>query len=129
MKGWRRERREWAALAAAFALLLHTMVAGLVDGAMASPQLLDIFGNVICTSHGAEKAPVSPGEPGNHSHLPECCLVGCSVVGGHAMSGPIAPVLPAPAFERLKLAQSVYHAALQRSERSPLNPRAPPFAV
>jgi hypothetical protein len=114
---------------AAFALLLHTVVAGFVDGAMASPQLLDIFGNVICTSHGAEKAPASPGQPSDHSHMPECCLVGCSAAGGHATSGLIVPVLPALVLERPKLVPPAFHASLQHTERSPLIPRAPPLAV
>ena len=48
----RRPFRRWAALAAVYALLLHTMVAGLAGGALASPYQLDVFGNVILCTPG-----------------------------------------------------------------------------
>jgi hypothetical protein len=129
MIGWRKRSREWAGLAAVLALLLHTIVAGLVDGALAAPELLDNFGNVVCTAHGAEKAPSVPGQPGNHSHLPDCCLVGCSVAGGHAASASPILVTPLLATIRLNFGPLRPDRAIANSERSPQNPRAPPTFV
>lgn len=122
----RRPFRRLAALAAVYALLLHTMVAGLAGGALASPYQLDAFGNVICSSHIGEGAPTDPGQPANHSHLPDCCLAGCPAVGGHAaiavpIAFPLVVVLVRP------LVLELQHSGIGRGvERSPLNPRAPP---
>ena len=124
-----REKRRysrWAALAAVYALLLHTIVAGLAGGALASPFQLDTFGNVICSSHPGDAAPTDPGQPANHSHLPDCCLAGCPAVGGHAtlsapITFPLVVVLVSPFVPLLQ------HSGIGRGvERSPLNPRAPP---
>lgn len=123
-----RQIREWLALVATLVLLAHTVAAGIVDGAMASPQLLDVFGNVICTTHGAEKTPGGP-LPANQSHLPACCFAGCSVAGGHSITGPIVPVLAAPDLAWLEFATPRRQAPLRHAAWSPLNPRAPPFAI
>jgi hypothetical protein len=129
MTGVRRQGRDWAALAAAFALLFHTMVAGFVDGALASPQLLDIFGNVICAAHAGEQAPDGPGQPDHRGpHLPDCCLAGCSLTGGHAVAPAPPPSLPARLAEDAHLAPPARRVVVERPERSPLNPRAPPLA-
>ncbi|MCB1488584.1 MAG: hypothetical protein KDJ88_14155 [Bauldia sp.] len=114
---------------AAIALCFHTLVAGFVDGAMASPPLLDLFGNIICSSQGPTKALEIPGQPGNRSHLPACCVVGCSIAGGHAAPASVPPFLPVLFGQRLDLPAPAYRAPVHRPQRSPLNPRAPPAAI
>jgi hypothetical protein len=128
-KGFRRQTREWLAILATFVLLVHTAIAGVVDGAMASPQLLDVFGNVICTSHGADTLPGSQNGPAGHSHMPECCLAGCTVVGGHAVP-PSAPATVPPALSQYAVVMEPARVgAAADSELSPLNPRAPPALI
>ena len=84
-------KRTWLAVLAAFVLIAHSLVAGFVDGAMAEPRLLDVFGNPICSTHGSGDG--SPGQPANHSHLPDCCLAGCSLAGSHALAAAAQPFL------------------------------------
>jgi len=126
MRGMRDKKRVWVALAATFALLLHPAAAGLVAGAMASAELLAGAETIICTPHGAEKAPATPSRPDHHGHLPECCLFGCSVAAGKAIaaSDVVLPILPLP--QRLDVAPSRLQLSATRLERSPINPRAPP---
>ena len=120
-------KRTWLAVLAAFVLIAHSLVAGFVDGAMAEPRLLDVFGNPICSTHGSGDG--SPGQPANHSHLPDCCLVGCSLVGGHALAAAAQPFLIVRLAEPARIDAPEYRAARVTPERSPLNPRAPPGSV
>jgi hypothetical protein len=106
------------------ALLFHTAVAGFVDGATAAPQVLDIFGNVVCSAH-AGNASGSPDRPGR-GHLPECCLLGCSLAGGHVVSPSAPAVLPVRFAERLEFVARPPGSPAGRFRHSPLNPRAPP---
>jgi hypothetical protein len=122
-----KRKRTWLAILAAFVLFAHSLVAGFVDGAMAEPRLLDVFGNPICSSHDAGGG--SPDQPANHSHLPDCCLVGCSLVGGHALAAAAQPFLILRLAEPARRAAPGYRAARVTPERSPLNPRAPPGSV
>jgi hypothetical protein len=127
-KRHRKQPREWIAMLATFVLLVHAAVAGIADGAMASPQLLDAFGNVICTSHGAEQGPATPNQP-SHSHLPECCLASCTVVGGHAVPPAAPSAVPPTLAGQVKIAVPEEIATATAFELSPFNPRAPPLPV
>jgi hypothetical protein len=120
--------RTWATLVAVYALVLHTVLAGLAGGALASPGQLDALGNVICSSAGLTQAPAVPGKQPSRSHLPECCLAGCPAVGGHVtISAPVVfPFLRSTTPLLLVLDQHGIGAAV---ERSPRNPRAPPLAA
>ena len=120
--------RTWTALLAVYALVLHTVLAGLAGGAMASSGQVDALGNVICSSAGLIEAPAVPGNQPSHSHLPECCLAGCPAVGGHVtISAPVVfPFLRSTTPLLLVFDQHGIGAGV---ERSPRNPRAPPLAA
>jgi hypothetical protein len=126
MRASRKRTRSWAAIAAAFALLFHTLVAGVVDGAMASSRSVDPFGNLICTAHGAESFPDSSDKNGGRTSLPECCLVGCNIVGGKVATPPPAISMPLPEFVGSTIVTELAETLVESFERSPLNPRAPP---
>jgi hypothetical protein len=126
MRGLRERRRKWAAVAAAFALFFHTLVAGVVDGAMAGPRTIDPFGNLICTAHGAESFPDSSDKSGGRTSLPECCLVGCNIVGGKVATPPPAISVPLPEVTGSTSVSELAETLVESFERSPLNPRAPP---
>lgn len=128
MKGMRRRGAGWVAVLATLSLFLHSFVVGFAGGAMASAGQLDTLGAVICTGHGA--VPADPGQPADSSHLPDCCLIGCSLLGGYAVAGPVAPAVPVPEGRARDVAPlpETYRAPLGTFERSPLNPRAPPLA-
>lgn len=119
-----RTDRTWATVVA-LALLLHTFVAGIVGGALAAPSHAGVFG-IICSAH-RESDP--PAVPGHHSHMPECCLVGCPAVGGHAaLSAPVD--LPQPSLTGRPVAFAPGCAGVgYATRRSPFSPRAPPLAV
>lgn len=114
------------AFVAAYLLVLQSAVGAFALGLGPSPAQLDSFGNIICTHAGAAKLPAGDTQP---KHLPNCCVVGCTMA---------SPVLgAAPAAGRLQARRSfqavVYqfprlgHLAFER-DRSPANPRAPPAA-
>ena len=107
-------------------LLLHILVTGLVDGALASPALLDAFGNPICSVHGGSPDSERPGAPADKSHLPDCCVVGCSLVAGHAVLAGPADVTPVLAVVRAEQEVRLEHTNVRLDKRTPLNPRAPP---
>lgn len=122
-------KRTWLAVLAAFVLFAHSLVAGFVDGAMAQPQLVDVFGNPICSAHGSDGGSNPSQLPANHSHLPDCCLAGCSLVGGHAVAAAAQPFQVIRRAEPARLAAPAYRVARVTFERSPLNPRAPPISA
>jgi hypothetical protein len=126
MKGLRERTRKWAAISVAFTLFFHTLVAGVVDGAMAASRVVDSFGNLICTAHGAETFPDSSDKSGGRTSLPECCLVGCNVVGGKVATPPPAISMPLPGFVGSSIVAELAETLVESFERSPLNPRAPP---
>jgi len=124
----RKTRGEWIATLAVFVLLMHTMIAGFVDGAMAQPQLVDLLGNPICSAHSGNQWD-PPDRPGNHSDLPEGCLLGCSIAGGHAVAAPATPLLIVRQKETASLSLPFFEAPRVAFERLPLNPRAPPVSA
>lgn len=119
--------RSWVALAAAYALVLQALFGAFAIGASASPAQFDAFGNVICTSHGAEILP-DGSDPSKRSNLPDCCLVGCSMFASAALSvlGTAASlsVPPIRVFVAI-IPNRIEHPVADR-EGAPGNPRAPP---
>ncbi|HEY4192947.1 MAG TPA: hypothetical protein VGM46_09910 [Mesorhizobium sp.] len=116
-----------AAFAAAYLLVLQSVVGAFALGVGPSPAQLDAFGNIICTHDGTGKLP--DGGP-QQRHMPNCCVLGCAL----ASSALCTP--PAEAC-RIELRSSFHaidylpaapaHLAFER-DRSPANPRAPPAA-
>jgi hypothetical protein len=123
------KRRDWIAILAGFVLFTHAMIAGVVDGAMARPQVVDLFGNPICSAHEADQSSDPAGPSGGHTHLPDCCLAGCSIVGGHALAAADELFLIVRLAEPARAAAPDYRVAVVAVERSPRNPRAPPTSV
>ncbi|MER8437470.1 hypothetical protein NKH36_19790 [Mesorhizobium sp. M1312] len=115
-----------AAFAAAYLLVLQSMLGAFAFGLSPNASQLDAFGNVICTQEGAAQLP--GGDP--QQHMPACCMLGCGVasaayapppaagtVSGNFSIETVAFVLPA--FRHLDFAR----------DRSPSNPRAPPVTA
>lgn len=122
-------RRRWSmavAFAAAYLLVLQSVVVAFALGVGPSPAQLDGFGNVICTHAGAAELPAGDTP---QKHLPNCCVFGCPMTSPALGAAPPVSGLQA----RLSFQSVVYqfpkpgHLALAR-ERSPANPRAPPAA-
>src|SRR5689334_6820967 len=118
MRGILNWKRDWAAWLVALALILHGASAGFIDGAMAAPQLY-AFGNVICTAHGAQTLPGSE-SPGERSHLPDCCVLGCTTLAGHALPSR-ADALTLRYWQGLIFTPATLETPILRFERSPLN--------
>jgi hypothetical protein len=123
------KRRSWIAALAIFVLFAHAMVASFVDGAMAQPQLVDPFGNPICSAHEADRSSDPAGPTGDHTHLPDCCLAGCSLAGGHALAVADQPFRIVRLAVPSRAVAPAYRIAVVAFERSPLNPRAPPASA
>jgi len=121
-----REKR-WSilvALVAAHLLLLQSTLGAFAFGTAPNASQLDAFGNVICTREGATQLPGGNPPP---SHLPACCVLGCSMFSPAFAPPPVAGLaLGARSFEAVAF---VFPAAIHLDfarERSPSNPRAPP---
>jgi hypothetical protein len=114
------------ALVAAYLLLLQSTLGAFAFGAGPNASQLDAFGNVICTREGATQLP--GGNP--PSHLPACCVLGCSMFSPAFAPPPDAGL----ALGSLSLGTTAFgfpeaiHLDFAR-ERSPSNPRAPPLTA
>ncbi|QPC95075.1 DUF2946 family protein [Mesorhizobium sp. INR15] len=115
------------AFAAAYLLLLQSVLATFAAGMAPNPSQLDAFGNVICTREGATQLPGGNPPP---SHLPSCCVLGCSMFSPAYAPPPDAGLaLGTLSFETVAFVfPAVTHLDFAR-ERSPSNPRAPPLAA
>ena len=115
------------ALVAAYLLLLQSMLGAFAFGAGPNASQLDAFGNVICTHEGATQLPGGNQSP---SHLPACCVLGCSMFSPAFAPPPDAGLaLGSLSFETVAF---VFPAAIHLDfarERSPSNPRAPPLTA
>jgi hypothetical protein len=109
-----------AAFAAAYLLVLQSMLGAFAFGLSPNASQLDAFGSVICTQEGAAQLP-------GQQHMPACCMLGCGVASAAYVPPPAAGMVPGnfpvetvafvlPAFRHLDFAR----------DRSPSNPRAPP---
>ncbi|TGQ71579.1 MAG: hypothetical protein E5V49_06575 [Mesorhizobium sp.] len=116
-----------AALVAACLLLLQSSLGAFALGTGPNAAQLDSFGNVICTRDGATQLPGGDQHP---THLPACCVLGCSMFASAYAPPPDAGLSPASlSFETLAFVfPAVTHLDFAR-ERSPSNPRAPPLAA
>lgn len=115
------------ALVAAYLLLLQSVLGAFAFGISPSAAQLDAFGNVICTHDGAGQLPDSDQHP---SHLPTCCMLGCSMLSSvHAPPPNAVLALANRSIEILAFVPAASpHLDFPR-ERSPSNPRAPPSAA
>ena len=112
--------RAAVALAAAYALALHAFLIGFTP-VQAGPE----FGaaHVLCLPSGT--APDLPGAPAGHQH--DGCCVLCAAHGLAPSAAPSGVGLPG--YSSAALAPHVAERAPGPSERSPINPRAPPRAA
>jgi len=122
--------RTVAALAAAFVLVLQSFATAWASGSMPSSVMLDAFGNPLCIT-SADQPSVDldeSGPSGDHSKMPNCCTLGCSMA---------SPLLLTPADDasawlpvRLDTAVSDFSAfsaiVVSIPDYDPGNPRAPP---
>ncbi|PAP93553.1 DUF2946 family protein [Mesorhizobium wenxiniae] len=116
-----------AAIAAAYLLVLQSMLSAFAFGIGPDASQRDAFGNVICTQQGAAQLP--GGDP-HQQHIPACCVLGCGMASAVYAPPPAAATLSGnfsvetvafllPAFRHLDFAR----------DRSPSNPRAPPVTA
>lgn len=116
-----------AAFAAAYLLVLQSMLGAFAFGIGPDASQRDAFGNVICTQQGAAQLP--GGDP-HQQHIPACCMAGCGMASAVYAPPPAAATLSGnfsvetvafvlPAFRHLDFAR----------DRSPSNPRAPPVTA
>jgi hypothetical protein len=116
-----------AAFAAAYLLVLQSVLGAFASGLSPAASQLDAFGNVICTHEGAAQLP--GGDP-HQQHVPACCVLGCSMASVAYAPPPAAATGPShfsvetvafvlPAFRHLDFSR----------DRSPSNPRAPPASA
>jgi hypothetical protein len=125
MTGRAKSRKTGVVLAATFALVFHLLISGFVDGAMASAEATGIVDVPICSTRSGTDTPHSPDQPG-HPHLPDCCVLSCSVATGSALIDAAPVLLHSHTFHHVRLPLPAYHRPAQRLDRPPLNPRAPP---
>ncbi len=122
--------RTFVALAAAFVIVLQSFATAWASGSMPSGAMLDAFGNPLCVT-SADQPSVALGDSGpsgDHSKMPNCCTLGCSMV---------SPLLVTPADDagawRLDTAEAdlVTFAVIVVTfpDHDPGNPRAPPLTA
>lgn len=124
----RRWQRSCVAMIAACALVLQTLFSFADLGSISRPQL-DAFGNVICSSVEQTSLP-GKGNPSDRKHVPDCCLVGCTITGHVAV---LASDTGNLIHQRISLSEPIIdirsvHPGPGR-EGSSGNPRAPPQTV
>ncbi len=121
-------RRRWKAaaiFAAAYLLVLQSLLGAFAFGTGPKASQLDAFGNVICTHDGAAELPAGDRQQQRHEN---CCLFGCSFsVASAGVPLDVAALLPAIVWERIEPQKLAYAGLVLRNERTPANPRAPPL--
>jgi hypothetical protein len=122
--------RRWSipvALVAAYLLLLQSTLSAFAFATGPAASQIDAFGNVICTHEGTAQLPDGGPHP---SHLPACCMLGCSMVSAAFAPPPDAGLaLASLSFEAVVfIFPAATHLDFAR-QRSPSNPRAPPRAA
>ena len=111
------------AIAAAYVLVLQSLLTSFAFAADKPAGRLDAFGNVICTHAGTAEQP--SGDPQNHK--PSCCAFGCTFSSLGYGAPPDAAVGLKTGFAETAatLPVAADHRHFSRP-RSPANPRAPP---
>lgn len=116
-----------ATFAAAYLLVLQSVLGAFAFGIGPDASQRDAFGNVICTQEGAAQR--SGGDP-HRQHMPACCAPGCGMASAVYAPPPAAATVSSnfsvetvefmlPAFRHLDFAR----------DRPPSNPRAPPVTA
>lgn len=114
------------ALAAAYVLVLQSLLATFAFGADSAAGRFDAFGNVICTHAGATEKPA--GDPQNHQ--PSCCTLGCAFSSLGFGAPPDVAVAARPDFAEIAVAApATTNRPLFSRHRWQANPRAPPSAA
>lgn len=127
--------RAWAAIAAAYLLVLQMLAVGLGAGAqagqlaatqVAAAQGADAFG-VICSSAPAEDGSQTGGGAPSHHDGQDCCVLGCPMFGPAAAPPPAAEGFAAPVRHAASiLMRGADFSAAPGQRRSPSRARAPP---
>ncbi|HEV2507922.1 hypothetical protein [Bosea sp. (in: a-proteobacteria)] len=120
--------RRWAALAAAYLVVLQAIFSGLASGANAASFSLDR--SLAMTLCAGGDQPMSQSDGAAAHELMSCCILGCAFTGAGVPAAP-ADFLPIMhravdlvAFQRRLDLPSGFIAG-----RSPANPRAPPAGL
>lgn len=119
-----------AAWALALVLVSQSVIGALALGAAAGGPQFDAFGNPLCVT-GVERSGGGEHLPSDHSRLPDCCGVACSMFW---QSLPVptdfAGIVLNPRVEtRAAFAGYRIDAAGTRGDHEPGNPRAPPLTA
>ena len=117
--GWRGE----AALLLACLMLIEALFGGLAIGARA--ETVPPGFTILC-SGTVVSGPALPG--GHGSHIPDCCTLGCPMLGGFLPAAAVADPHVPPALEGPRRLPSGEASTLARAELAPLHSRAPPAA-
>jgi hypothetical protein len=110
-----------AAFVAALVLVLQSALA-----VAAQPVQRDIFGNVICVEGSTGYSPSGQGHDGGH--MPDCCMLSCSVAFQGAADVPAAVEWQAAALATEAVIYPPSRLVSPHDRRTPANPRAPPAA-
>lgn len=118
--------RTFAALVAACVIVFQSFFTAWAASAMPIQPMLDIFGNPLCiTSFDGSKSPI-----GDHSKLPDCCNVGCTMGSSVLAVPPAAHVEPLRPLLQSRVVAPLYRtAAVQIPDHDPGSPRAPPLTA
>jgi hypothetical protein len=113
------------AFAAAYLLVLQSVLGAFAFGTGPNASQLDAFGNVICTHEGAAQLP--GGDPHQQPPMPACCVLGCGM-GSAAFAPPSdsGTSLGSRSFEAVAFVLPAFRHLDFARDRSPSNPRAPP---
>ena len=123
----RQRARPWIALGVAYLLAFQAIMFSLAAGAMAGSVGSAI--SDICSSQGETAGHDGSGQQPRHTHLPPCCMPGCTMFGASAAPSPDAPSLVVPRISA--------HAAIRPFARDRIDirraqtlrsPRGPPLA-
>lgn len=121
-------RSRWGygvAFAAALMLMLQSVTGAFAAGTSPNQQI-DIFGNVLCVTSGAEHG--IP-DTGGHPKSGECCVAGCAMSSPVVASSPDAEIhVQFREASRLDRPGDRGSAAATRGY-TPGNPRAPPLTA
>ena len=115
-----------AALAAALVLVLQSVFGAAAMGA--GPIQRDIFGNAICVGGEAQHSPANGPDGG---HMPDCCMLGCSISAQLLANAPedAERLFQPREFAAIAIRPLPATPALDDPGRQPGNPRAPPFTA
>lgn len=104
--------------------VLQSVASAFALGSGPDPAQLDAFGNPLCITSVDH---TDPAKGGDHGKLPNCCTLGCPMVG-QALGAPPQPAwLAAELVLDLGTTMPVPHCpAIAKGSHQPGNPRAPP---